>query len=147
MTTTALFGSPVSTYTREQAIEDGVLMILPTEIRNEAGIRFPTAMTSKLFDLVNPTSDERAHGQTQDGRLWDLTWMLRCAMKQHQGGDTAQFSCVFLVCNDRDDSDDLCQRTTTLSVHVGPGDTPEPVLTVELVEATDEPLYTEPFGV
>lgn len=147
-TPTSLFADApvISRYTREKAIEDGHLVIIPSDIRAEAGIVHPAAMTSQVFDLVNPTSSERTHGQSQDGRLWDLAWMMRLAMGSARRTNVVQFKVIFLVDGSRDGVETISQRTATLSVHCGPGDTPAPVLTVKLVSFDDEPLYTEPCG-
>ena len=44
-----LFGPPISTYTRAQAIEDGVLVDITEQARQQRFV-FPMAMTSALWD-------------------------------------------------------------------------------------------------
>ena len=45
---TEIFGEPISTYTRAEAIEDGVLVDV-SETAAEAGITFPVAITRRLW--------------------------------------------------------------------------------------------------
>jgi hypothetical protein len=95
MTNTELedvFGPVLHRYTRQQAIEDGVLVDLssttdswmPAMIR-EAGITIPVAMTAAAFvDCVSPMDGEGlelAPGQDIKGRLWDVLWMFTCAVR------------------------------------------------------------------
>ena len=44
-----LFGAPISIYTRAQAIEDGVLVDITEQARQQRFV-FPMAMTSALWD-------------------------------------------------------------------------------------------------
>lgn len=72
------FGVVIATYTREQAIDDGVLLDV-TEMAREAGFRCPVALTQ----AVNAQYVEVPPGmacQDEKGRLWDILWMLRVAM-------------------------------------------------------------------
>lgn len=63
----------ISRYTREQAIEDGVLADVSEHAR-ETGIRLPTAITDHVHEMLQnipATSD----GQDYRGRLHDVLWM------------------------------------------------------------------------
>ena len=75
-----IFGAPIHTYTRAQAIEDGALIDV-SSIAREAGTRWPVAMTAAAWaDTVEWTdADEKRKGyagQSESGRLWDVCWML-----------------------------------------------------------------------
>jgi len=48
-----LFGPPISSYSRAQAIEDGVLVDV-SALAREAGIRFPVAVTAGVFAVLAP---------------------------------------------------------------------------------------------
>ena len=90
ITTTAaamreIFGEPIHTYTRAQAIEDGQLIDVSTTAR-EAGIVWPLAMTSAAWaDCVEWTEQTESRkgytGQSESGRLWDVLWMLALAIR------------------------------------------------------------------
>ncbi|MGD0778471.1 MAG: DUF6573 family protein [Candidatus Solibacter sp.] len=112
-------------YTRAQAIEDGVLIDV-SSVAKEAGIKFPVAMTSTVWGEYVEVP-EGVNCQDERGRLWDILWMLRCNARR--GGDTLFFKLYVRNHNrERLDSRDL----VTLKAVCGPGDTPEPVITIML---------------
>jgi len=88
----------IDIYTRRQAIEDGVLVQLsgpgyqggqwiPAMVA-EAGFRYPVGMTAMAFySCVSPLEgdDEKlAPCQDTKGRLWDVLWMLKAAIRRIQ---------------------------------------------------------------
>jgi hypothetical protein len=71
---------------------------------------------------------EGVNCQDERGRLWDILWMFRCAAARFNG-DTLLFKLYVLNHNrERLDQRDL----VTLKAVCGPGDTPEPVITIML---------------
>ena len=68
----------IFTYTREQAIEDGVLVDV-SETAREAGFNWPVALTSNVWALVEDIPPRLQGIADVDGRLWDVLWMARCA--------------------------------------------------------------------
>ena len=66
-------------YTRKQAVEDGEQVDVSTTAA-EAGIRFPVFLTRRIFDAY-VTVPPNVTGQDEAGRLWDIVWMLRLAIK------------------------------------------------------------------
>jgi len=71
----------VFVYTRQQAIDDGVFIDV-SETAKEAGIRYPVAITSNLYNTwIKPTKRQIARGQSEQGRLWDVFTMFRFAAK------------------------------------------------------------------
>lgn len=116
----------ISTYTRAQALEDGVLVDV-SETAREAGIKFPVALTATVWGQYVEVP-EGVTGQDEAGRLWDILWMFRCAAARFTG-DTLLFKLSVRRHNrERLDSRDL----VTLKAVCGPGDTPEPVITIML---------------
>ena len=116
----------VSSYTRAQAIEDGVLVDV-SEMAKEAGIKFPVAMTSTVWGKYVEVP-EGVNCQDETGRLWDILWMFRCAAARFSGS-TLLFKLYVRNHNrERLDRRDL----VTLKAVCGPGDTPEPVITIML---------------
>jgi hypothetical protein len=69
----------IYSYTRAQAIADGMQVDVSTTAA-EAGIRFPVFLTRTVFDAC-VTVPPRVSGQDEAGRLWDIVWMLRAAIK------------------------------------------------------------------
>ena len=115
----------ISTYTREQAIEDGVLIdVSPTA--KEAGIKFPLAVTSAVWDeVITPDKFAIQHGESFSGRLWDVVWMLRIACKTHFG---SLINYQLLVTRGGH------KKMITLKAVCGPGDNAEPTITIMFPE-------------
>jgi len=116
----------ISVYTRTQAIEDGELVDV-SETAREAGIKFPVAMTRAVW-VKYVEVPEGVTCQDERGRLWDILWMFRSAAARFDG-DTLLFKLYVRNHNrERLTSRDL----VTLKAVCGPGDTPEPVITIML---------------
>ena len=81
MTTNNLFQDCdiISTYTRKQAIDDGVLVDI-SKIAQEAGFRVPVAVTAAVYGLIENIPEKYKHEDVQ-GRLWDMVDMAHCAIK------------------------------------------------------------------
>jgi hypothetical protein len=81
---TSPFGEIIYSYTRKQAIADGVQVDVSTTAK-EAGIRFPVFITRTAFDAY-VTVPPDVSGQDEAGRLWDIVWMLRFAIRKAAAG-------------------------------------------------------------
>jgi len=115
-------------YTREQALDDGVLVDLRQndldEVVANAGIKFPVACTAEVFAecvALTPAA-ERACNDIK-GRLWDIVWMMTNAIRRGGQGDTITFQ--LMVVRKR-----VKPTLTTLKAVCGPGDNMEPVITI-----------------
>jgi hypothetical protein len=139
-----IFGEVISSYTRAQAIEDGVLVDLSDPsftfrpglpILKEAGIKFPVAMTSAAFarTIQDPDTDEPLPpGQDVSGRLWDVLTVFK--LYARRGGSTIFFP-VSVQNWTRIDGKRTTRaklETVNLKAVCGPGDTPAPVITIML---------------
>lgn len=63
------WGEPISVYTREQAIEDGILTLVPEAIAHEAGFKHHSvALSSGLQAVLEAPSASEDY----TGRLWDV---------------------------------------------------------------------------
>jgi hypothetical protein len=109
-------------YTRSQAIEDGVLIDV-SEMGQEAGFKWPVAITAGVWALVNDIPPRHRGLQDPDGRLWDVLWMASWAARR--GGDQTLYRLI--LHHGR-------QTYATLKLHAGPGDHGEPVITIMLPE-------------
>jgi hypothetical protein len=78
------FGEVVYAYTRSQAVADG-FQIEVTKTAHEAGIRFPVFLTRAVYDAY-VTVPPGVTGQDEPGRLWDVLWLLRFAIRKAQPG-------------------------------------------------------------
>lgn len=113
----------ISTYSRAQAIEDGELVDV-SEVAREAGIKYPTALTRAAWvDVVEPDDKAKEHGESEQGRLWDVLWMFANAAKRSGGTEI-----LFKLIATRDGK----QHTRELKAICGPGDTMDPVITIML---------------
>jgi hypothetical protein len=129
---TDLFGPVIHSYTRQNALDDGVLIDV-SETAKEAGFVFPVAVTSTVWDkYIEWTQDDtdRQTYQDQSGRLWDVLWMARMGITEANKGQSQilyEFYCVPRGGKARK------ARRTTLKLHIGPGDDPKPVMTIMLL--------------
>lgn len=124
-----IFGTPASVYSRRQAIEDGVLVDLmqpeTVGLVREAGFKFPIAMTVGAFAATVAEIDKPLPaGQDIHGRLWDVLWMLSCAIKG--AGSTDRIKFRVSVWNGRR------RQEVKLWSLCGPGDDAAPVITIML---------------
>ncbi len=118
------FGPVIFSYTRQQAIEDGVLVDLSTWAKEE-GYSIPVACTSALWHgWIVPPDTARAMGQCERGRAHDVLWLLLCAIRRcPKGTDLLYFEVLFQQSPGR-------SETVRFKAICGPGDTAEPVLTL-----------------
>jgi hypothetical protein len=122
----SLVGDLIYSYTRQQALTDGVL-VDATSLAREAGFVFPVALTETLYhSYIVPALDLVTEGQSIQGRLWDLLFVLRFAIAKARNADTILFTVLFLM------SPGATPVPIDLKAICGPGDDGEPVLTVLL---------------
>jgi len=124
-------------YTRAQAIEDGVLVDV-SEVAKEAGFVVPVAVTRAVFGLIEPTAAESAFGQDLQGRLWDVLWMARQAIRRSRpaalrhGREELVYSLIFQMRGRASASYTNGRQRLRLKIHSGPGDEGEQVITIML---------------
>ena len=117
----------IFSYTRAQAIEDGVLVDL-TEWAKEAGFKVPVACTSTIWQAyVVPPPGTDAFGQSERGRGHDVLWMLYVSIKTGKNAQRDQILYRVLFMQAPDKTEEV-----TLKAHFGPGDGGEPVVTIML---------------
>lgn len=119
----------IFSYSRAEAISDGVLVdvdALHPTMRREAGVLLPVAMTARVYEeVVEEHAAATAAGASRDGRLWDLLWMMRMAVRGYRGqGSRLEFRMLAHLPEGAE------AEEITLEVVVGPGDDLSPVLTV-----------------
>ena len=113
----------VFSYTRKQAIGDGVLIDVTEEAR-EAGIRYPVALTATLYHYhIDPDEALQEIGQSASGRLWDVLIMLRF-LAANSNESTLHFDVLFQM---KPDSE---PEPVKLKAMCHPGDNREPVITI-----------------
>ena len=129
---TDIFGDVISSYSRAQGIEDGVLVDV-TDTAREAGFRFPVAMTRAAWeDTVawSEADDKRKPGftgQDESGRLWDVVYMAAMASRRATPGtDRLTYGIVRVPREGRG----MRPKPVHLTLVIGPGDTAAPVFTI-----------------
>jgi hypothetical protein len=113
----------IFSYTRAQAIEDGVLVDV-SKLAQEAGFLFPVALTRTVWDQYVVVPDG-VSGQDETGRLWDVLNMLRFAIRKGSGGSELRFH--LHVRNDNCEGD---PPLVELKAVCGPNDDASPCITV-----------------
>lgn len=124
---TDIFGPVVYSYTRKQAIEDGVL-VDASDLAKEAGIKFPVAMTRAVYeDCVkwDEKANKRQTYQDESGRMWDVICMLGMAIRRAEGS-RINYSVLRVPYGGRARTPKL----VNLKAVCGPGDDVEPVITI-----------------
>ena len=122
------FGPVIYSYTRAQAVADGV-QVEVTKTAAEAGIKFPVFLTRTVFDAYVEVP-AGVTGQDEAGRLWDIVWMLRFAiLRSRPGAD--RIPVALYVRNDN-------RRATLIKLVATCGpldlDDPQPAITVMMPE-------------
>ena len=121
------FGPVVYSYTRAQAVADGV-QVEVTKTAQEAGIRFPLFLTRAVFDAYVAVP-EGVTAQDEAGRLWDVVWMTRFGILRAKPG-ADRIPVALYVRN----ADNRPSRLVKLIAQCGPLDIddPSPAITVML---------------
>ena len=122
------FGDVIYSYTRKQAVADGVQVEVTTTAK-EAGISFPVFLTRTVWD-ANVAVPSSVQGQDEAGRLWDIVWMLRFAILRSRPGSD-RIPVALYVRNDN-----RAAKLVKLIAQCGPLDIddPQPAITVMLAE-------------
>jgi hypothetical protein len=124
------FGNCISRYTREQAIEDGVLVEVKESTAKEAGFKIPVAMTSTVWAKYVEVPPE-VECQDLGGRLWDVLWMCRHGIVS---GKKLDQSVVLFQLHVRNDNQEGEPPLVTLKAVCGPDDDGAPCITIMLPE-------------
>ncbi len=126
-----LFGDVISTYSRAEALADGVLVDTGAMAR-EAGFRFPVAVTAGVWaDCIAwaQADNERQVYQDESGRLWDVLFMAVHGIRAAgSSGERLSFE-LYRIARDGRATKAVLR---SLKLIVGPGDGGEPVITILL---------------
>ena len=109
------FGDVIYSYTRKQAIDDGVLVDLSREPVIKTFWNHPFACTDSVWAVIEAGVSA---GLDLDGILHDVCWLARCAVSQAQQTDLINFTVT------------IRNHDHELKLQCGPGDNLKPVLTL-----------------
>ena len=118
MTNENPFGETVYSYSRAQAIEDGVLVDLSQVDSIQQHWKHPFACTSTVWALIEEALKQP--GQDLAGICHDISWMAMIAIRRTPANSQTLFKVI------------ITGTKHTLKLHIGPGDTADPVLTLML---------------
>lgn len=118
MTSENPFGEIIYSYSRAQAIADGVLVDLCHVDSIRQHWKHPFACTSAVWSII----EEALHQTGQDvcGICHDISTLAKLAIQETREAQQIFFTVV------------IARRTHSLKLHIGPGDTASPVLTLML---------------
>lgn len=116
MNTENPFGEIIFSYTRAQAIEDGVLIDLSQFELIQRHWKFPFACTSAVWEVLSAAA--RVEGIGLERILFDVTLLAQIGIQIGSQGELLQLAIM------------LGGRLEHLKLHLGPGDTADPVLTL-----------------
>lgn len=121
--------APIHTYTRAEALADGVLVDV-TETAREAGFAVPVALTAGVWADVNDFSGRHVSvGQDASGRLWDLLFMAQHGARRRENRYCSEFIYALVMPVGT-------ANNYRAKCHIGPGDSGEPVVTIMKPEET-----------
>lgn len=122
------WGDPISTYTRAQAIADGVLVDL-TETAKPFGFVIPFACTDTVWRTLDwPVGHKPGLGQSTAGRVHDVLSLARMAANgaAQAGRSVVDFDALIVPVN----GEGTAARPVSFRLVVSGGDKGEPVLTL-----------------
>lgn len=135
----------ISTYTRAQALDDGVLVDLTAWAKDGGpegmlgGFLIPVACTAAVWGELEDIPDCLQGAASVRGRAHDLLWMLRCAIarKGARGESSIKFEVIMPVrgsCANERDAANTEKQTREYKCTCGPNDDMRPCLTIMLLE-------------
>jgi hypothetical protein len=114
-------------YSRADALHDGVLIDVSATAR-EADIRWPVALTRAVWERCVSVPPGVAC-QDEAGRLWDIVYLLRCALALSNSGPEVRFG-VHVRNDNRDRTPPLVRHKAVC----GPDDDGSPCITILLAD-------------
>lgn len=111
-----LFGETIYSYSRAQAIEDGVLVDLSQADSIRQHWKYPFACTSAVWAVIEEALQRP--GQDVSGICHDIATMAKLAIPNAPDLELVRFGVI------------IAGRMHDLKLHIGPGDTAAPVLTL-----------------
>ena len=118
MTNENLFGETIYSYSRAQAIEDGVLADLSQVDSIRQHWKHPFACTSTVWAIIEEALQQP--GQDVSGICHDISTMAKLAIPMARDTQQIRFAVI------------IAGQKHALKLHIGPGDTAAPVFTLML---------------
>lgn len=116
-----VFGETIYSYSRAQAIDDGVLVDLSQVDSIRQHWKHPFACTSAVWAIIEEALEKP--GQDVAGICHDICTMAKHAVRNSDAASEAEQIRFNVI---------ISGKTHALKLHIGPGDTAAPVLTLML---------------
>lgn len=121
------FGPVIHTYSRAEAIEDGVLVDLSALCPEECKLyKHNVCCTRAVWEIIDTAVNNKKECNDLKGVVWDVLVMSRNGIVAQPDPTTVLFQVVITGAGPR--------KVHKFKMVCGPGDTPEPVLTILLPE-------------
>jgi len=104
----------IYSYTAEDMMRDGLLHDV-SKLAKEAGFNFPVRITNGVQELIDPSEEAMAHGQSFEGRLWDVLNVARFAIKKAKSNSMVEFQVFFWNGPDKQHHQTFCAAPDTTS--------------------------------
>lgn len=127
----SIFGEIIHSYTREEALNDGVLIDVSTLVSN-TGFKYPVAFTSNLYSKIVDIPKEYSW-QDVKGRINDILFMARIKARKAINSSFI-FELILPHYKYNSNGDKVIANHINLKATCGPGDNLEPVITIMLVD-------------
>lgn len=115
------FGETIYSYSRAQAIEDGVLVDLSHVDSIPQHWKHPIACTSTVWAIIEEALEKP--GQDVSGICHDISTMAKLAIRNTPPSRETELIRFDVI---------ITRKKHALKLHIGPGDTAAPVLTLML---------------
>ena len=113
----------IDSYSRAEALDDGVLIAADADLAANAGFRAPVALTHAVFETCVRVPNG-VHCQDETGRLFDVLWMASQAFRDVDRKESRVGVQLYVR------NDNQAPRLIRLTADIGPGDNGEPVVTI-----------------
>lgn len=123
-----LFGNTIHMYTREQALEDGILIDV-TKNSEKLGIKVPVAITAALWSEIN-NIPEKFSFQSPEYRLSEVLFMLKINIIRY--GDESQINYKTGIEHEIETNNGKILKELEVKAVIGLGDNHETVMTIML---------------
>lgn len=130
-----LFGNVIHTYSRKNALEDGVQFCLSERFPKECCLyKYTVFCTGAVWDLIESATINNP-GTDQAGVVWDLMWMsTKSPFRTHPTPDTCLFTLIIQGANRKPDfwEDEFPIYRLQSKCEAKDFDDPTPVVTISL---------------
>jgi hypothetical protein len=115
----------ISSYSQSQAIEDGVLHLVPKEISRDY-FRYPVILSGSLMTTIERSLEDKRFMNDYPGVMHDVLFMAQLAAKRSQGESILKTKVTITGAGSK--------SVYELLIVCGPGDNAEPTITIMFPE-------------